>query len=140
MIIIINPTILFAALLYATIFGNVTTMFQQMYSSTGRYHEMLNSVREFMKIHDVPKALSERVMDYVVSTWAITKGIDTAKVCTHLIIIIIIIISSSSSSPSSCSLIIKDYSLGLFLLATTRKSKYLCFSVYIPDKSIFLSI
>ena len=41
---------------------------------------MLNSVREFMKLHDVPKSLSERVMDYVVSTWAITKGIDTAKV------------------------------------------------------------
>ena len=68
------------ALLYAIIFGNVTTIFQQMYSSTGRYHDMLNSVREFMKIHDVPKSLSERVMDYVVSTWAITKGIDTIKV------------------------------------------------------------
>ena len=53
-----------------------------MYSSTGRYHDMLNSVREFMKLHDVPKALSERVMDYVVSMWALTKGIDTTKVCT----------------------------------------------------------
>ena len=41
---------------------------------------MLNSVREFMKLHDMPKSLSERVMDYVVSTWAITKGIDTGKV------------------------------------------------------------
>ena len=51
-----------------------------MYSTTGRYHDMLNSVREFMKIHDVPKSLSERVLDYVVSTWAITKGRDTAKV------------------------------------------------------------
>ena len=70
----------FPALLYASIFGNVTTIFQQMYSTTGRYHDMLNSVREFMKIHDVPKSLSERVLDYVVSTWAITKGIDTAKV------------------------------------------------------------
>ena len=69
-----------SALLYATIFGNVTTIFQQMYSTTGRYHEMLNSVREFMKLHDVPRALSERVMDYVVSMWAVTKGIDTAKV------------------------------------------------------------
>ena len=35
-----------------------------------------------MKIHEVPKSLSERVLDYVVSTWAITKGIDTAKVST----------------------------------------------------------
>ena len=70
-----------SALFYASIFGNVTTIFQQMYSTTGRYHDMLNSVREFMKIHDVPKSLSERVLDYVVSTWAITKGIDTQKVC-----------------------------------------------------------
>lgn len=41
---------------------------------------MLNNVREFMKLHEVPKALSERVMDYVVSTWAMTKGLDTEKV------------------------------------------------------------
>lgn len=33
-----------------------------------------------MKLHEVPKALSERVMDYVVSTWAMTKGLDTEKV------------------------------------------------------------
>lgn len=68
------------ALFYAAIFGNVTTIFQQIMSSTSRYHEMLNSVKEFMKLHDVPKELSERVLDYVVSTWVITKGIDTIKV------------------------------------------------------------
>ena len=51
-----------------------------MTSATARYHDILNSVREFMKLHEVPKALSERVMDYVVSTWAMTKGIDQDKV------------------------------------------------------------
>ncbi|ESO12955.1 hypothetical protein HELRODRAFT_62501 [Helobdella robusta] len=71
---------IFGSLLYATIFGNVTTIFQQMYSTTGKYHEMLNNVREYMRLHDVPKALNERVMDYVVSTWAITKGLDAQKV------------------------------------------------------------
>ncbi|KAI8784861.1 potassium voltage-gated channel protein eag [Biomphalaria glabrata] len=71
------------ALLYALIFSNVTTIFQQFYSSFARYHDMLNSVREFMKLHDVPKSLSERVMDYIVSTWAITKGIDAAKVLNY---------------------------------------------------------
>ncbi len=69
-----------SALLYATIFGHVTTIIQQMTSATARYHDILNSVREFMKLHEVPKALSERVMDYVVSTWAMTKGIDQEKV------------------------------------------------------------
>merc|ERR1719245_116031 len=68
-----------AALLYATIFGHVTTIIQQMTSATAKYHDILNSVREFMKLHEVPKALSERVMDYVVSTWAMTKGIDQEK-------------------------------------------------------------
>jgi len=68
------------ALLYATIFGNVTTIFQQMYSTTGRYHDMLKSIKEFMKLHQVPVSLSERVMDYVISNWTATKGIDTAKV------------------------------------------------------------
>jgi potassium voltage-gated channel Eag-related subfamily H protein 1 len=58
----------------------VTTIIQQMTSATAKYHDILNSVREFMKLHEVPKALSERVMDYVVSTWAMTKGIDQDKV------------------------------------------------------------
>ncbi|KAK3092310.1 hypothetical protein FSP39_001134 [Pinctada imbricata] len=71
------------ALLYATIFSNVTTIFQQFYANFARYHDMLNSVRDFMKLHDVPKALSERVMDYIVSTWAITKGIDATKVLNY---------------------------------------------------------
>ncbi|KAB0341510.1 hypothetical protein FD754_018436, partial [Muntiacus muntjak] len=71
---------LWATLLYATIFGNVTTIFQQMYANTNRYHEMLNSVRDFLKLYQVPKGLSERVMDYIVSTWSMSRGIDTEKV------------------------------------------------------------
>lgn len=31
----------------------------------------------------VPKALSERVMDYVVSTWSMSKGIDTKRVLSY---------------------------------------------------------
>uniref|UniRef100_A0A8C3AQV8 Potassium voltage-gated channel subfamily H member 1 n=1 Tax=Cyclopterus lumpus TaxID=8103 RepID=A0A8C3AQV8_CYCLU len=68
------------ALLYATIFGNVTTIFQQMYANTNRYHEMINSVRDFLKLYQVPKGLSERVMDYIASTWSMSRGIDTEKV------------------------------------------------------------
>ena len=51
-----------------------------MTSATAKYHDMLNNVREFMKLHEVPKALSERVMDYVVSTWAMSRGLDPDKV------------------------------------------------------------
>lgn len=31
----------------------------------------------------MPKALSERVMDYVVSTWSMSKGIDTKRVLSY---------------------------------------------------------
>lgn len=65
--------------MYASIFGNVTTIFQQMYSSRARYHEVLNNVREFSRLHNIPKELKERVLDYVVSTWSITKGVDSVK-------------------------------------------------------------
>ncbi|KIH61430.1 cyclic nucleotide-binding domain protein [Ancylostoma duodenale] len=69
-----------SALLYAAIFGHMTTIIQQMTSATVRYHDMISNVREFIKLQEVPKELAERVMDYVVSTWAMTKGIDTQKV------------------------------------------------------------
>ncbi|ETE73096.1 Potassium voltage-gated channel subfamily H member 1, partial [Ophiophagus hannah] len=38
------------------------------------------SVRDFLKLYQVPKGLSERVMDYIVSTWSMSRGIDTEKV------------------------------------------------------------
>lgn len=55
-----------------------------MMAPTVRYHEMLNHVREFMKLHEVPEGLKERVMDYVVSTWAVNKGIDQRKVLSYV--------------------------------------------------------
>ena len=50
---------------------------------------MLQNVKEFMKLHGVNKPLTERVLDYVTSTWSMSKGIDTdmvsiAKIVNHL--------------------------------------------------------
>ena len=42
--------LIFGALLYAMIFGNVTTIIQQVYADTNRYHDSLNSVREFARL------------------------------------------------------------------------------------------
>jgi len=63
----------------------MTTVIQQMTSASMRYHSMISSVREFMTLHEVPKTLAERVIDYIVSTWAMTKGIDATKVRDDLI-------------------------------------------------------
>ena len=43
---------------------------------------MLNSVREFMTLNQVPRTLCERVLDYVVSKWANTKGVDQVQFLT----------------------------------------------------------
>ncbi|KAI6225500.1 PAS fold and Ion transport and Cyclic nucleotide-binding domain containing protein [Aphelenchoides fujianensis] len=69
-----------SALLYAAIFGHMTGIVQQMTSSTVRYHQMISDIREFIKLQEVPRELADRVTDYVVSTWAMTKGIDTNRV------------------------------------------------------------
>uniref|UniRef100_A0A915PCA1 PAS domain-containing protein n=1 Tax=Meloidogyne floridensis TaxID=298350 RepID=A0A915PCA1_9BILA len=60
-----------SALLYAAIFGHMTTIIQQMTSSTQRYHQMISDVREFIRLQEIPKDLAEKVVDYIVSTWTI---------------------------------------------------------------------
>ena len=51
-----------------------------MTSATGRYYELLKNIREFMAHYDMPKQLEDGVMDYVASTWSVTKGIDANSV------------------------------------------------------------
>lgn len=69
-----------SSLLYAAIFGHVTTIIHNMTLATAKYHEMLDGVREFMILNEVPKNLTERVVDYVVSKWTNTKGVEPDKV------------------------------------------------------------
>ncbi|CAL8086414.1 unnamed protein product [Calicophoron daubneyi] len=70
---------LVGALVYATIFGNITTIVQQMYSTRTRYNEIMKGVKDFLRIHEVPQELGERVIDYITSSWTVNRGIDTAK-------------------------------------------------------------
>lgn len=71
-----------AALVYATIFGNVTTILQQTHATRGRLQQLMANVMDFLRIHQVPKELSERVIDYVTSSWSLTRGVETQTVST----------------------------------------------------------
>ena len=42
-----------SSLLYAAIFGHVTTIIHNMTLATAKYHEMLDGVREFMILNEV---------------------------------------------------------------------------------------
>ena len=42
-----------SSLLYASIFGHVTTIIHNMTLAAAKYHDMLNNVREFMVLNEV---------------------------------------------------------------------------------------
>ena len=69
-----------SSLLYAAIFGHVTTIIHNMTLATAKYHETLNGVQEFMKVNEVPSILVEKVTDYIVSKWMSNKGVEQDKV------------------------------------------------------------
>ncbi|VDP80150.1 unnamed protein product [Echinostoma caproni] len=43
----------------------------------------MKGVKDFLRIHNVPQELGERVIDYITSSWSVNKGIDTAKVLNY---------------------------------------------------------
>ena len=57
--------LIFGALLYAMIFGNVTTIISQIYADMNRYHDSLNSVREFARFNSVPQNIEARIIIYL---------------------------------------------------------------------------
>ena len=48
-----------SSLLYAAIFGHVTTIIHNMTAATAKYHEMLSSVKEFMMLGCVTQGESQ---------------------------------------------------------------------------------
>lgn len=73
-------TMIAGALGYAVIFGQVTAIVQQAQSKSEKYHALLDNIKAFQKLYRVPAELSARILDYFMSTWALTKGVDTDEV------------------------------------------------------------
>uniref|UniRef100_H3C3A5 Voltage-gated inwardly rectifying potassium channel KCNH2 n=1 Tax=Tetraodon nigroviridis TaxID=99883 RepID=H3C3A5_TETNG len=87
---------LIGALMYASIFGNVSAIIQRLYSGTARYHTQMIRVREFIRFHQIPNPLRQRLEEYFQHEWSYTNGIDMnavlkgfpeclqADICLHL--------------------------------------------------------
>uniref|UniRef100_A0A4W5LK63 Potassium voltage-gated channel subfamily H member 7 n=1 Tax=Hucho hucho TaxID=62062 RepID=A0A4W5LK63_9TELE len=54
---------LIGSLMYASIFGNVSAIIQRLYSGTARYHTQMLRVREFIRFHQIPNPLKQRLED-----------------------------------------------------------------------------
>ncbi|XP_067122338.1 potassium voltage-gated channel subfamily H member 6-like isoform X3 [Centruroides vittatus] len=87
---------LIGSLMYASIFGNVSAIIQRLYSGTARYHTQLLRVKEFIRFHQIPNPLRQRLEEYFQHAWTYTNGIDMnmvlkgfpdclqADICLHL--------------------------------------------------------
>jgi hypothetical protein len=71
---------LFKALMYASIFGNVSAIIQRLYSGTARYHTQMMRVKEFIRFHQIPNPLRQRLEEYFQHAWSYTNGIDMNNV------------------------------------------------------------
>ncbi|KRZ29279.1 Potassium voltage-gated channel subfamily H member 7 [Trichinella pseudospiralis] len=84
------------SLMYASVFGNVSAIIQRLYSGTARYHIEMNRLREFIRFHQVPNPLRQRLEEFFQHAWTYTNGIDMnmvlkqfpeclqADICLHL--------------------------------------------------------
>ncbi|KAG1661761.1 Potassium voltage-gated channel subfamily H member 7 [Nymphon striatum] len=87
---------LIGSLMYASIFGNVSAIIQRLYSGTARYHTQMLRVKEFIRFHQIPNPLRQRLEEYFQHAWTYTNGIDMnmvlkgfpeclqADICLHL--------------------------------------------------------
>ncbi|ODN06245.1 Potassium voltage-gated channel subfamily H member 7 [Orchesella cincta] len=87
---------LVGSLMYASIFGNVSAIIQRLYSGTARYHTQMLRVKEFIRFHQIPNPLRQRLEEYFQHAWTYTNGIDMnsvlkgfpeclqADICLHL--------------------------------------------------------
>ncbi|CAF3387590.1 unnamed protein product [Rotaria sp. Silwood1] len=87
---------LVGSLMYASIFGNVSAIIQRLYSGTARYQIQMLRVKEFIRFHQIPNPLRQRLEDYFNHAWNYTNGIDMnmvlkgfpeclqADICLHL--------------------------------------------------------
>lgn len=73
---------MFSALLSAAIFGNVSSIMLRVYQGSDEFHEKVQSIKEFIGFHHLPKNLATRLQESFQHTWSYTNGIDMNNVST----------------------------------------------------------
>ncbi|XP_061669717.1 potassium voltage-gated channel subfamily H member 8 [Syngnathoides biaculeatus] len=67
---------LIGALMHALVFGNVTAIIQRMYSRWSQYHTRTKDLKDFIRVHHLPRSLKQRMLEYFQTTWSVNNGID----------------------------------------------------------------
>lgn len=66
--------------MHAVVFGNVTAIIQRMYSRRSLYHTRTKDLKDFIRVHRLPKGLEQRMMECFQTTWSVNNGIDVSEV------------------------------------------------------------
>ena len=66
----------FPALMYASCFGNVSSIIQRFYPGTARYHTHMPRVKAFIRFHQIPGGLRQSLEEYFQHAWSYPNGID----------------------------------------------------------------
>ncbi|XP_076856977.1 voltage-gated delayed rectifier potassium channel KCNH4 isoform X2 [Brachyhypopomus gauderio] len=69
-------TMLIGALMHAVVFGNVTAIIQRMYARRSLYHTRMKDLKDFIRVHRLPRQLKQRMLEYFQTTWSVNNGID----------------------------------------------------------------
>ena len=74
-----------AALMHATIFGNVTALVARLYGARkSLYQTKWKDLKDFTILHSLPKNLKQRMQDYFQTMWSLNHGIDPTEVAYNL--------------------------------------------------------
>ena len=66
--------------MHAAIFGNVTAIIQRMYARKTTYQTKNQDLKDFTKVHHIPKSLKRRMLEFFQTNWAINRGIEPSEV------------------------------------------------------------
>ncbi|KAF5404071.1 hypothetical protein PHET_02606 [Paragonimus heterotremus] len=69
-----------AALMHAAVFGNVTAIIQRIYARRTAFQSKTQDLKDFVRVHHIPKPLQRRMEDFFQTTWAINRGIDVSEI------------------------------------------------------------
>ena len=68
------------ALMYASVFGNLTVILQRLCVQSSKQHGDLHLIREFAKFHKIPTVLKEIMEDHVLQESLFVKADDLQTV------------------------------------------------------------
>ncbi|KAF7259993.1 hypothetical protein EG68_02838 [Paragonimus skrjabini miyazakii] len=71
---------LLGALMHAAVFGNVTAIIQRIYARRTAFQSKTQDLKDFVRVHHIPKPLQRRMEDFFQTTWAINRGIDVSEI------------------------------------------------------------